>query len=332
MRASTSCCATWQANRGHDTRAEARQQQASSPQLRRTRTVSSMKRRKVGEAREPPGSSSCVISYDSLKGAVSKPRLPPGKRVVGWLGIQVNGSPVAVMHVVGVSTARLPRGAISTLQIPTQRLTGGDAQDVPKVDVQEAALVVQHQVAVVPVLGPLHRWEGRGGRQSGHGSVCCHCSMPLSRMPVDSQQFLGNSCNSCSNTLTQQHKPGQRASGVMGYALDLPPLCARTHQDVSGHRVSSSRLQEVLAGGFEAARARHAKLVLEDLKQPAIKHLALGGGVGRVGGMAFQCWGWRAHELAFGHTALHRHVHVLGAALACKQAASPAARVTWPAE
>lgn len=69
---------------------------------------------------------------------------------------------------------------------------------------------------------------------------------------------------------------GQRASGVMGHTLDLPPLCARTHQDISGHRVGSGGLQEVLAGGFEAARARHAKLVLEDLKQPAIKHLALG--------------------------------------------------------
>jgi len=39
----------------------------------------------------------------------------------------------------------------------TPALTGGDAQDVSKVDVQEAALVVQHQVAVVPVLGPLRQ-------------------------------------------------------------------------------------------------------------------------------------------------------------------------------
>lgn len=47
---------------------------------RKPRMASSLKRRKVGESRAAPGSSSCVISYDSLKGAVSKPRLPPAHR------------------------------------------------------------------------------------------------------------------------------------------------------------------------------------------------------------------------------------------------------------
>lgn len=102
---------------GHDTRAEARQQQASSsPQPARTRTVSSMKRRKVGEAREPPGSSNCVISYDSLKGAVSKPRLPPGgsgsmHRSGGeW---KPSGDHVVVVCTASAAAARLPRGARS---------------------------------------------------------------------------------------------------------------------------------------------------------------------------------------------------------------------------
>ena len=57
---------------------------ATERAARKPRQVSSMKRRKVGEARVPPGSSSWVISYDSLNGAVSKPRLPPA--VLGGMG------------------------------------------------------------------------------------------------------------------------------------------------------------------------------------------------------------------------------------------------------
>lgn len=93
------------------------------------------------------------------------------------------------MHCLGGCCPLAPRRPFSAHLRSPQRLTGGDAQDVPKVDVQEAALVVQHQVAVVPVLGPLHRWGGRGGRQCGLGSADCHRSMPLSGMPIHSQQF-----------------------------------------------------------------------------------------------------------------------------------------------
>jgi len=46
---------------------------------RKPRTHSAWKRRKGAEARPPPGSSSCAISWLSLNAALSKRMLPPGE-------------------------------------------------------------------------------------------------------------------------------------------------------------------------------------------------------------------------------------------------------------
>ena len=46
---------------------------------KKPRTHNSTNARNEGDARVPPGSINWDISWDSLKAAVSKPRLPPGE-------------------------------------------------------------------------------------------------------------------------------------------------------------------------------------------------------------------------------------------------------------
>lgn len=237
----------------------------------RTRTVSSMKRRKVGEAREPPGSSSCVISYDSLKGAVSKPRLPPAGGG-GWWGKRVR----RFEHEPAMQQRRW-RGKLQP------HMERGDEHHGDTLSPQMGRCV--HTAA--HACPPKH---SRSGTSGAHPGRCPGCTQ--SRCAGSGPGCPASGCR-CAGPWPTAPGAGMGAGHPQSMARPYIPACAwpakqtpahqphpprppaNPHQDVGSNRVGGAGFQEVLARGLKAARPGHAKLVLEDLKQPAVKHLAL---------------------------------------------------------